>query len=116
MAVRDGLKYVYVHGEEPQLFDLHRDPHELENRADDPAYGERLVDLQRLAHEGWDPVELRARVIESQQRRHVINEAMAQGRPEHWDVQPHLYASEQYVRRYDAAETSRRRRYPPVDR
>ena len=116
MAVRGGLKYVYVHGEEPQLFDLDRDPHELENRADDPAYGERLVELQRLVHEGWDPAELRARVIESQQRRHVINEAMAQGRPEHWDVQPHFDASEQYVRRYDAAETSRRRRYPPVDR
>jgi choline-sulfatase len=116
LAVRDGIKYVYVHQEAPLLFDLNRDPHELENRIDDPAYAGRLETLERIVHDGWDGNAIRARVIESQQRRRVINEAMAQGRHERWDVQPHFDATEQYVRHYDAAETSRRKRFPAVRR
>jgi choline-sulfatase len=112
MVVRGGYKYVYVHQEPPQLFDLARDPHEQHNCIDDPAYADRLAELQYIAHRNWDPDEMRARVITSQQRRQVINQAMAVGRPEHWDEQPHIDATEQYVRRYDAAQTSRRMRYP----
>jgi choline-sulfatase len=112
LAVRSGCKYVYVHQEEPLLFDLTRDPNELHNCINDPAYADRLGELEQIVHRGWDASEMRARVIESQQRRHTINQAMAQGRPEHWDEQPHLDATEQYVRRYDAAQTSRRMRFP----
>ena len=110
MAVRDELKYVYVHEEQPQLFDLRRDPKELENRVGDPDYGERLGDLERLVHDGWDGGRMRARVIESQGRRRAVNEAMAQGAAACWDVRPQIDAREQYVRRLDAQETSRQRR------
>ena len=113
MAVRDGLKYVYVHEEEAQLFDLKADPHETENRIGDPAYASRLEELMSLVHDGWDPEALRARVLDSQQRRRVINEAMSLGRTEPYDVRPHFDVTRQYVREHDAAETSRRRRFPP---
>ena len=42
----DRLKYVHFAGLPPVLFDLHEDPHELVNRADDP--GARLLRLEGL--------------------------------------------------------------------
>lgn len=112
MAVRDQLKYVYVHQEKPQLFDLAADPHEQHNCVADPAYAERLGFLTNLVHHGWDPDAMRARVLESQQQRRWINQAMARGRTHPWDGQPDFDAATQYVRQYDAQETSRRLRYP----
>jgi choline-sulfatase len=115
MAVRDKLKYVYVDDEAPQLFDLATDPHELVNRIDDPAYAERLAELKQIVHEGWDPDEIRERVIRSQRRRAQINEAMVVGRPDVGDVQPHFDAAEQYVRTQDSQATNAKMRYPRMD-
>jgi choline-sulfatase len=115
MAVSDRLKYVYVHNEPSQLFDLEKDPHELNNCIGDPVYADRFVALRAKVHNGWDPDEMRARVIESQQRRRYINAAMEHGGPEHWDVQPYFDATEQYVREYDSQRTNSLMRYPRVD-
>jgi len=115
MAVRGTLKYVYVHREAPQFFDLAADPHEQTNCIGDPAYAERLADLKRLVHEGWDAEAMRERVIESQQRRAAINEALAVGRPEAWDVQPHFDATKEYVRKENSQVTNARMRYPRAD-
>jgi choline-sulfatase len=115
MVIRDNMKYVYVHKETPLLFDLTSDPQELHNCIDDPAYACQLAELIGLAHDGWDPEDMREKVIESQRRRQLINEAMNQGRAEHWDVQPHFDASEQYVRRYDSQRTNTVMRYPRVN-
>lgn len=114
MAVRDRLKYVYVHDEAEQLFDLNADPNEMCNEIANAEYADRLSDLRTLVHQGWDPVEMRTRVIRSQRRRRWINEAP---RAEHevWDVQPQIDASRQYVREHDAQETSRRLRFPRTD-
>lgn len=112
MAVRDRLKYAYVHGEAPLLFDLATDPLEEENVIDEPAYEDRLADLRRLVHDGWDPEETRARVLVSQRDRRWINEAGACGRTEDWDLQPHFDATQQYVRRFDAQRTSEMMRVP----
>jgi len=112
MVVRGGLKYVYVHHEAPQLFDLLTDPHELENVIDDAAYFDRLAGLKPLVHEGWDPDALREQVIASQQRRLTILESLSHGQPHPWDVQPHFDATRQYVRQADAQVTNRRMRYP----
>ena len=114
MAVRNDLKYVYVRSEAPQLFDLTNDPHELNNCIDDPAYADRLAELKRLVHSGWDPDTIREEVIQSQQARRFINEAMGHGRPEHWDISPHFDASEQYVRKHDSQFTNAYLRYPRV--
>lgn len=110
MCVGDGLKYVYVHEEEDLLFDLEKDPNELYNCIGDVSYAERLAKLKARVFEGWDATEVRERVIQSQQRRHLINEA--RGEKEVWDVQPHFDASQQYVRNMNAQETSRIQRIP----
>lgn len=115
MAVSDRLKYVYVHEEEPLLFDLLRDPHETNNCIADAAYAQRLEPLKLQVHDGWDPVEMRQRVLKSQQRRLLIHESLAHGRSESWDVQPHIDPTEQYVRHQNAQATNIKRRFPRTD-
>jgi len=112
MAVGGGLKYVYVHHEAPQLFDLRTDPDELHNCVTDPAHAGPLARLEELVKDGWDPEALREQVIDSQRRRRLVHEAMGQGQAPNWDAPPHLDPADRYVRRWDAQETSRRQRYP----
>jgi hypothetical protein len=111
MGVSGGLKYVYVHDEIPQLFDLRNDCNEESNCVDDLAYADRLDVLKRQVHVGWDPVAMRKEVVASQQRRHVINEAQK----DTWDVQPSFDASKQYVRGEGASDASRRLRLPKFE-
>jgi choline-sulfatase len=112
MAVGGGTKYVYVHDEAPLLFDLEKDPQELNNCIEDEDYSDQLDVLKDHVHAGWDAGEVKDRVMKSQQRRQVINEATAGGQQDVWDVQPHFDASEQYVRKMNAQETSRAQRVP----
>jgi choline-sulfatase len=58
MVRRDRFKYVYYHGEEPQLFDLRADPDEHHNLADDPEYSEICEQMRGLALEDWAPEEV----------------------------------------------------------
>ena len=46
---------MYYHGERPQLFDLQEDPHELHDRAEDPACGDIRAALTQRIKQGWDP-------------------------------------------------------------
>ena len=112
MAVSEGWKYVYVHDHPAQLFDLSADPDELENRIDDPACAAIRERLRAAVLDGWDPVEVCARVLDSQQRRRWINESSETGTGAAWDIQPDFDAREQYVRSHDAEETARRQRWP----
>ncbi|MFT4690244.1 MAG: choline-sulfatase [Limisphaerales bacterium] len=114
MAVRDRFKYVYVHEHEAQLFDLRNDPGELNNCIGDPNHAVRLAQLQELVHSGWEPDEVRARVIESQQRRLWIREAGRDGPGTSWDVAPSFDPQEQYVRRKNAQQTNIEKRVPRV--
>jgi choline-sulfatase len=111
MAVRDGLKYVFVNEHDEQLFDLKADPDELNNCVGDESYGDRLEGLRALVHGDWDPDEIRARVIESQRRRLLIRDT---GRPG-WDAAPGFEPSEQYVRTKNAQVTNIERRLPRVE-
>lgn len=53
--VKDGpWKYVYYHGQPPQLFH-DDDPGESVDHARDPAQAERLAAMRALALDGWDP-------------------------------------------------------------
>ena len=113
-AVSDRLKYVYVHEETPQLFDLAKDPNELNNCIADAQYHERLQGLRQLVHHDWDPEELRRQVLCSQRNRRYINQARTSGRAEPWDVRPYFDPSQQYVRRDNAQLTNAKRRLPPV--
>ncbi|MGB0578506.1 MAG: choline-sulfatase [Limisphaerales bacterium] len=111
MAVSGGVKYVYVHEQEEQLFDLKEDPNELENRIADVAYAGQLAELKKLVHEGWDPDAIREEIIESQQRRLIIRQVEKPS----WDVAPSFDPSSQYVRKKNAQVTNIEQRVPRVD-
>jgi choline-sulfatase len=54
--VRSGpWKLNYYHDQDPQLFNLEEDPHELVDRSRDPAYQDVLQTLTTRVLEGWDP-------------------------------------------------------------
>ena len=75
--VRSGRwKLVYYHGERPQLFDLQEDPHELHDRAEDPACGDIRAALTQRILEGWDPAAI-ARQLQAKEAENRLIETWA---------------------------------------
>ena len=72
MVRRGRYKLNYYHGEQPELFDLSADPHEVVNLASDPAYANVRDDLIALVLDDWSPDEIDRRVRESQRRRRIL--------------------------------------------
>lgn len=58
MVRADHWKLIYYHGYRPQLFDLASDPHELHDRAQDPAFAAIRERLLGLVFANWDPVRI----------------------------------------------------------
>ena len=114
MLCRGDRKYIHVRGCEPQLYDLGEDPLELNDLADAPELAEICRAMRQRLLAGWDGEEMERRVIESQEIRRMLHQAMGQGKPTRWDYRPDADPSEAYVRTWDAQETSRRRRFPRV--
>jgi choline-sulfatase len=54
MIRRGDWKLIYYHGQEPQLFNLATDPHELEDRAQDAVCQDIRQELIGRALDGWD--------------------------------------------------------------
>jgi len=93
------FKFIYVHGQPDQLYDLEADPHEWHDLASDPAYADVTRDLRaRLMHD-WDPDKADLLIRESQHRRAFLKDALFQGKYTTWDFQPFVDAGRQYVRR-----------------
>jgi choline-sulfatase len=62
----------------------------------------------------WNLPELHAQVIASQRRRHLVYEALRQGRYTPWDFQPLREASRLYVRNdQELGELETMARFPP---
>jgi choline-sulfatase len=80
------LKYLYTHGFESQLFDLDKDPLELNNLCGDPAYSRHEQELRLRILSDWNPDELNKKILQSQAERRVIYEAMSKsrGRRNNW--------------------------------
>jgi choline-sulfatase len=97
MIRRGKYKYTYVHGEEPQLFDLENDPEEWHNLAGNPQYGEIEEDLKARILEQFNPDQIEHDVRESLLKRQLIRKVMKIN-DTHWDCFPHFDASKQYVR------------------
>lgn len=99
LMVRDGsLKLVWSEADPPLLYDLARDPDELENRAGDPAYADGLARLMGILGRSWDAKAIHAAVLESQRARRFTWPALMTGRHTSWDFQPMTDASRQYWR------------------
>lgn len=94
---KDRFKYVYVHGEEPLLFDLVADPLELDDLAWRTEYREVREGLHAELLAGVDIEELRDRILRSQRERLAIVEAYPDERLA-WAHRPERDALELYGR------------------
>jgi choline-sulfatase len=114
MIRRDRWKYVSCAGDPPQLYDVAADPHELRNLANEPKHSAVARAFAAEVSAKWDSAAIRARVVESQRNRILIQEALLKGKIAPWDFQPFQDASKQYNRNYGAElyDTDRRARIP----
>jgi choline-sulfatase len=115
--VRDGaLKLIACATDPDQLYDLHRDPHELSNLAADPAYADVVRRLRGELDRRLDLAEIDLRARASQRDRRHVARALALGVPSPWDHEPRVDASLQYVRtRADLYQLQRRARMEEFD-
>jgi choline-sulfatase len=95
---KDNWKYVYFHELPPLLFDLEKDPHELDNLAAKQEFATKTEELHALAVGETDVSAMRKRIVKSQKQRQLVHRAMHTGQYVPWDYQPEFDASKQYVR------------------
>ena len=69
MLRKGHLKYIHYVDYPPQLFDLERDPEELQDVAEDPAYRKALSDCEAALAAMLDPTEVNRRAKSEQARR-----------------------------------------------
>jgi len=98
MIKRGRYKFVHSPADPDQLYDLASDPDELHNLASDAQHTARRQALRAEVQQRWDLAAIHAEVLASQQRRHLVNDALRRGRYVPWDFQPLRDASRMYVR------------------
>src|SRR4029079_10645138 len=90
--IRSGRwKLIAHHGDAPQLFDLHDDPHERRDLAADPAHAARRDALVARVLDGWDPAAIAERIRARRRDKDVIDAWARNVRPrdaDHWTLLP----------------------------
>ncbi len=97
MLRRGPWKYIHCPTDPDQLFNLVDDPDELNNLA---ASHPIAVKFRSEVVAKFDIPKINAAVLESQQARHMMFEALKSGEHFPWDFQPLRDASEQYTRNH----------------
>ena len=113
MVRKGNYKFMYTHGHPDLLFDLVKDPDELNNLAMDKGYKEIIDDLRTHAMNNYAPDSLMSKVIESQQRRLFIKSVP--GEMPSWDYVAYQGDDKRYVRRDGVDGTKSRLRLPRVE-
>jgi choline-sulfatase len=98
IMIEGSMKLVHSRTDPKMLFDLAKDPLELNNLSSDPAYRARLDAMFAEMMERWDEDDLDQRIRVSQRKRMFVQSAMKHGRFPSWDIGPHYDASSVYVR------------------
>ncbi|MBD1547159.1 choline-sulfatase [Roseibium aggregatum] len=110
---RGPYKYVHCELDPPQLFDLEKDPLELNNLAEDTAFTDIAAELAAEVRDTWDMAAFDADIRQSQARRWIVYEALRNGAYFPWDYQPLQKASERYMRNHmDLNEVEEGQRFP----
>jgi choline-sulfatase len=97
MARKGRHKLVHVHGHDERLFDLDADPGEWDDLLGRPEVAEIEQELRGAIHAQFDVERLAEIGPASVARRELIARAMARNGT-HWDYQPFVDATTQYVR------------------
>jgi choline-sulfatase len=110
-------KFIWSEPDPPMLFDLARDPNELQNLTASPEHAPVVAKFEAEMHERWHPARLRDEILKSQRARRFAFSTLATGRHTSWDFQPARDASRQYARNHrDLDQVERSRRFPPPER
>jgi choline-sulfatase len=114
MIKRGRYKFVHSPVDPDQLYDLADDPDEVHNLAADPQHAGRVQEFRAEVGRRWDLPAVHAEVLVSQQRRHLVNDALRSGRYTSWDFQPLRDASRLYVRNdQELGDLEAMARFPP---
>ncbi|MGJ9405778.1 choline-sulfatase [Nesterenkonia aurantiaca] len=89
-------KYVICPGDVDQLFDLAADPHELHNAAREDHHAGTVARLRGELDSRYDMEALEAGILESQDQRRLVAEALSMGRKRSFDHNPE--PEQRYVR------------------
>jgi choline-sulfatase len=114
MMIRRGpWKFVYSEDDPCQLYHLPSDPHEREELSQSEPHAQVFADFLAQARAKWDIPVIRQQVLQSQRRRRLVGQALARGKLKSWDHQPHVDASQQYMRNHiDLDDLERKARFP----
>jgi choline-sulfatase len=79
-------KYVHVHGYEPLMYDLEKDPHETQNIVSNSDYESIAAELKSRIMNLYDLDELEKQVLKSQKDRLMIVESLQKGHTVKWQM------------------------------
>ena len=113
MIRRDQMKFIYTHGYDDLMFDLDKDPDELNNLIGNPAYEDVANALKAELMEDWDPEAVNQACIQSQKERLFIQQA-TDGNP-NWAYCARNGDEQRYIRNDSAVGTKAKARYPFVE-
>jgi choline-sulfatase len=100
MVRRGWWKFIHTPTDPDQLFDLEQDPDEVRNLAADTAHEALAQSLHGEIAGKFDIARINREVMQSQQARLMMFEALRRGHHFPWDFQPLREASEQYTRNH----------------
>lgn len=107
-------KLIMSDGDPPLCFNLHEDPEEIHNLAEDPAHKPVTSALIEEIRARGDMQAIKQRVVESQRRRHTIIPVLFKQNLS-WDYQPKVQAGQVYIRNnLELYEIEHRSRFPSV--
>jgi choline-sulfatase len=113
MIRRGALKFIWSEPDPPLLFDLERDPDELDNLAARSEGADLARSLQAEVGSRWDVAALHQAVLSSQRTRRLARDALSHGRRTPWEWNPALHHGGYVSGEADLNQLERFRRYPP---
>ena len=81
MIRSDSYKLIWFAGDEPLLFDMEKDPDELNNLADQTEYASVVACLSEALHAGWDQSAINQEIATKSARRQVIRKWVTSTNP-----------------------------------